>query len=222
MLTLERAELIDQILAHQRELSIPVETKTLRFVRMLVTSILIFQVLTILKPIALNFPPIVNLLLEIVVGAAAAYGMSIVWPYVRSLSGRAAPPVVFTRQLLESMTLEELQGLERDMQLQVQERGDRAFMSEETEEKIIGFGTFIVFCLASYVCYAIAMSMRGFGSVTLSLIFTFGGGALAAGVVSQLLTEPLRKVMRFFVRHREYIFYGALILAFSVTRLTAK
>lgn len=132
------------------------------------------------------------------------------------------PEVTFTRATLETMTLEELQGLEYDLRLQIQERGDRAFLSEATEDTIIGFGSALVFIWGVCVCYALAMSMRGFGSVVLSLLFSFGGGAALAIAVNRFAAEPLRKGMRFLVRRREYIFYGALVLVYVLSRLSAK
>jgi hypothetical protein len=223
VLTTEKAELIDRILAHQRELSIPAETKTLRILRTIVTSTSILIAFALYRPLSLYAPPIVNLLAEVALAAGIAYLVSQAWPYLRKWTSAALPlGVVFARATLETMTLEELQGLEYDLRLQIQERDDRAFLSEETEDKIIGFGSFIVFCLASSVCYTIAMSMRGFGSVVLSLLFTFAGGVVAAGAANRYCAEPLRNVMRFFVRRREYIFYGALVLVYTLGRLSAK
>ncbi len=129
--------------------------------------------------------------------------------------------VEFTREFLSQMSLEELQGLEADMRLQVQERGDRAFMSEETEDGIIGFGGFAVFVLGSYVCYLFAMPIRGFGSVLFSLIFTFGGGAVLSALAVKFAAHSVRSTTRFFVRHRDYLWYAVLIIGYTMTRLSS-
>lgn len=87
MLTTEKAELIDRILAHQRELSIPAETKTLRLLRMIVTSTLILTVFALYRPLSLHAPPIVNLFAELALAAGVAYLVSQAWPYMRWIPG---------------------------------------------------------------------------------------------------------------------------------------
>ncbi len=83
MLTFEKQQLIERILAHQRELSIPVETKRMRILRMILTSALIVSALSLLKPINSHLPPVLSLLIEVGVGAGVAYLASRGWVYAR-------------------------------------------------------------------------------------------------------------------------------------------
>lgn len=224
MLSLEKSELIERIWSLQTELTIPVETKMLRVVRAIVTSFFIVTVLNLYrKALGAHLPPVVNVLVEIALSAGVAYLVVRVWPRVRALQGRPEKlAVTFTRQMLQEMSLEELQGLEKDLALQVRERGDRAFFSEESEENVINIGVAAVAIVSFFFLYSVAMSFRGFGSIVATLLFMFVGSAVIAGLAAKYCSEPLRQAIRFLVRNREYIWYGFLVFGYIVTNLSAK
>ena len=219
MLITEKAELIERVVSLQTELMTPVETKSARLMRAIVTSMVIGAAFNFIRPLGKHLPPFLNVILEIAVSVGVVYLASELWRRARKPAGLNMD---FEPALLSAMSLEELQKFELDLKRQVRERGDRAFFSDESEENVISFALLAVTLASGLFFYSVAMSFQGFGSLMSTLMFIGIGSLTVAGLAAKFCVEPLRNAMRFLVRSREYIWYVILALAYIAARLTSK